>query len=102
MKVERRGGASTPIEEAIRARLEAEGYRVEAWTEEPGVIYDLHSHDEDGTHSVVRGAMAINIAGKEYVLRPGDRGWLPKGTVHTVRFLGPDPVRYLIGKMKPN
>jgi quercetin dioxygenase-like cupin family protein len=49
----------------------------------------------------VRGALALTVDGTEYVLRAGDRDWLPAGTVHAARVVGDEPVTYLIGS-KPS
>jgi quercetin dioxygenase-like cupin family protein len=97
MKVERHSGKHPPEESALRARLEAEGYSVYAWTDSPGATYPPHRHADDQSHTIIRGALALTVDGVEYVLRAGDRDWLPAGTVHAARVVGDEPVTYLIG-----
>ena len=89
-----------PDEASLRAELEAEGYSVYAWTDGPGATYPAHTHDDDQSHWVLRGAIALNVAGEEYVLQAGDRDWLAAGTVHSARVVGGQPVTYLVGSKK--
>jgi quercetin dioxygenase-like cupin family protein len=97
MKVERWSEDRAPDEATLRARLEAEGYSVYAWTDDYGATYPPHSHGDDQSHCIIRGALGLTVEGKEYVLRAGDRDWLPAGTVHAARVIGGEPVTYLIG-----
>src|SRR6185503_7765488 len=67
-----------PVEEAaLRRRLEQDGYSVYGWSDPPGTTYPPHAHGTDQSHWVLRGALALTVDGEEYVLRPGDRDWLP-------------------------
>lgn len=97
MKIERWPEPGAPDEATLRARLEADGYSVYAWTDGVGATYPPHAHDDDQSHCVVRGSLALLVGGEEYVLRAGDRDWLPAGTVHAARVVGREPVTYLIG-----
>jgi quercetin dioxygenase-like cupin family protein len=97
MKVERWRGEAPPRAEVLRSALEAEGYSVYAWTDPRGAAYPPHAHDDDQSHWVVRGAIALTVGGEEYELHPGDRDWLPAGTVHSARVIGDSAVTYLIG-----
>lgn len=45
----------------------------------------------------MRVELALTIDGEEYILRAGDRDWLPAGTLHAARVVGHAPVTYLIG-----
>jgi quercetin dioxygenase-like cupin family protein len=101
MKVERWRRGAEPDAHVLRAALEAEGYSVYTWTDRPGATYAPHSHDDDQSHWVVRGAIALTVGGEEYVLRAGDRDWLPGGTMHAARVVGDEPVTYLIGSKPP-
>ena len=58
MKVERWSGSASPTEASLRARLEADGYSVYAWTDGPGATYPPHAHGDDQSHCVVRGRLA--------------------------------------------
>ena len=97
VKVQRWQRAERPAEPTLRAELEAEGYSVYAWTDGPGATYPPHTHGDDQSHWVVRGAIALTVGGEEYVLQAGDRDWLPAGTVHSARVVGQEPVTYLVG-----
>ena len=97
MKLARWDEPGSPDERSLRRRLEQEGYSVYAWTDAPGTTYPPHAHGEDQSHWVLEGSIALVVAGEEYVLGPGDRDWLPKGTVHSARVVGSAPVTYLIG-----
>ena len=100
MRVARWSGQGAPTEAALRAQLEADGYSVYAWTDGPGATYPPHTHGEDQSHCVVRGRLALTALGEEHVLGPGDRDWLPAGTVHSARVVGGGPVTYLIGSKR--
>ncbi len=92
--------SGTPDERSLRRLLEADGYSVYAWTDGAGTTYEPHTHDDDQSHWVIRGSLALTVGGQEYVLGPGDRDWLPAGTVHSARVLGSDAVTYLIGSRR--
>jgi quercetin dioxygenase-like cupin family protein len=97
MRIARWQGGGPPDATALRRALEAEGYSVYAWTDARGATYPPHTHGDDQSHWVLRGAIALTVGAEEYVLRAGDRDWLPAGTVHAARVVGDEPVTYLIG-----
>jgi quercetin dioxygenase-like cupin family protein len=97
VKVAEWKGAEAPRQAALRKELEGEGYSVYAWTDGPGTTYPPHTHDDDQSHWIVSGALALTVDGKEYVLEAGDRDWLPAGTVHSARVVGAGSVTYLVG-----
>lgn len=101
MKTERWQRPEHPAEATLRAEFEADGYSVYSWTDAPCTTYPPHMHDDDQSHWVLRGAIALTVAGDEYVLRAGDRDWLPAGTVHSARVVGDAPVPYLIASKQP-
>jgi quercetin dioxygenase-like cupin family protein len=90
-------GGSTPREEDLRHRLEAEGFSVWAWTDPPGAAYSPHSHDHDESLWVVSGAITFGVDGAAYRLEAGDRLMLPRDTVHTAE-AGSAGATYLIGE----
>jgi quercetin dioxygenase-like cupin family protein len=100
MKVRRWQESTPPDESRLRAALEAEGYSVFFWTDPRGATYSPHTHDDDQSHWIVRGALALTVDGEEYVLRAGDRDWLPAGTTHSARVVGEQPVTYLVGSKR--
>ena len=100
MRVERWSEPTLPDAAALRRRLEAEGYGVYSWSDPPGAEYPPHTHATDQSHWVLAGSLALTVGGQEYVLRPGDRDWLPANTSHSARVVGSEPVVYLIGEQR--
>jgi len=90
-------GNYQPREDALRRILEAEGFGVLRWRDEPGANYAPHSHDHDESLWVIEGEMTFGAGGRDFRLGPGDRLMLPQDTVHTAR-AGPAGATYLIGE----
>jgi quercetin dioxygenase-like cupin family protein len=97
MHVDRWEETIVPDARELRARMEAEGFGVFQWSDPPGRVYPPHAHADDQSHWIVRGSLALTVDGEEYVLGPGDRDFLPAGTVHSARVTSAEPVVYLIG-----
>jgi quercetin dioxygenase-like cupin family protein len=91
--------AREPGENALRRRLEAEGYEVHSWHDPADRVYGDHHHEHDESLWLVRGSMLFQIDGRDYALGPGDRLELPAGTLHRAR-AGPDGATYLIGQRR--
>ena len=53
------------------------------------VHYAPHDHDELGI--VASGSMEMCLAGKTYLLQPGDSVFIPTGTMHSARCSGEQP-----------
>jgi quercetin dioxygenase-like cupin family protein len=68
MKMQRWQGSVPPDPAALRGVLEAEVYSVYAWTDDRGATYPPHTHGDDQSHWVVRGAIALAVGGEEYVV----------------------------------
>jgi quercetin dioxygenase-like cupin family protein len=81
----------------LKQRLQAEGYSVFQWTDEPGTRYGPHSHSEDQSHWIISGALELRVGHETYALRAGDRDFLPANTIHSAFVLGDEPLVYLIG-----
>jgi quercetin dioxygenase-like cupin family protein len=97
-QVERWSGAGTPDERELRAKLEAEGYKVLEWSDRPGITYTTHQHEEDQSHCIVSGQIEFTVENAGvFVLGAGDRDYLPAGTPHAARVVGDEVVFYLIG-----
>ena len=96
MHVDRWSDAAVPDARELRRRLESEGFSVFQWSDPPGRVYPPHAHGDNQSHWIVRGSMALTVDGEEYILGPGDRDYLPAGTVHSARVVSPEPVVYLI------
>jgi quercetin dioxygenase-like cupin family protein len=97
LQIERWSKPEAPSALELRRVLEAEGYSVFEWSDAPGTHYGAHRHREDQSHWIVSGALELRIAGETYILRAGDRDFLPANTVHAAFVPGSEPVRYLIG-----
>jgi quercetin dioxygenase-like cupin family protein len=77
--------------------MQREGYSVFEWSDRPGTSYAPHTHDEDQSHWIIKGALELTVNGESYTLRAGDRDYLPANTVHAAFVPGQEPVIYLIG-----
>jgi quercetin dioxygenase-like cupin family protein len=97
LNVERWGGSGPPDKETLRRQMEAEGYSVFEWTDAPGTSYGLHSHAEDQSHWILRGALVLRVGWEQYTLRAGDRDYLPANTEHSALVPDDESVVYLIG-----
>jgi quercetin dioxygenase-like cupin family protein len=97
LRLERWDKEQTPSAQELKARLEAEGYSVFEWVDAPGTHYSAHRHAEAQSHWIISGALELRVQGETYILRAGDRDFLPAGTVHSAFVPGHEPVIYLIG-----
>jgi quercetin dioxygenase-like cupin family protein len=97
MEIERWIEDGAPDPAALRQRLLSEGYSVFQWTDAPGTGYGPHAHTEDQSHWIISGALELRIGYESYVLRAGDRDFLPANTIHSAFVPGDEPVAYLIG-----
>ena len=79
-------------EQAIRRRLEAEGYAVTRYVYPPATVFPDHTHPVDKKDSVLRGRFKISAEGREIIMQAGDMVEIPAGTVHAARVLGDEPV----------
>jgi len=77
--------------------MEREGYSVFEWSDAAGTTYGWHTHAEDQSHWIIKGTLELRVRGEEYVLRAGDRDFLPAGTEHCAFVPGDEAVVYLIG-----
>ena len=58
-------------ESALRAKLEAMGYRVARYVYEPGTVFPDHKHDADKIDAVLSGRFRLVVRGHMKVLGPG-------------------------------
>jgi quercetin dioxygenase-like cupin family protein len=82
----------SPTEEALRRKLEAEGYEVDRWVYPPGCRFPAHTHDVDKKDAVVSGRFRLTMQGEMVVLEAGDALEIPRGTVHAAEVVGNEPV----------
>jgi len=97
IKVERWSEQTRPDEQELKARLQGEGYNVFQWTDPPGTKYGPHAHAEDQSHWILSGELELRVGHEIYVLRAGDRDFLPANTIHSAFVPGDEPANYLIG-----
>jgi len=82
----------------LRHVLTVQGYNVFQWSDQPGMEYGSHKHDEEQSHWIISGSLELSVQGVgSFILDAGDRDFMPAGTYHTARVVGEEPVMYLIG-----
>lgn len=67
----------------LEAQLRRQGYSLFSWEDRPGAYYSPHSHEHDEFIVVLSGSIKFTIAGRDYLLEPGDMLTLPAETVHS-------------------
>ena len=80
------------VEQALRRKLEAEGYSVSRYIYPPGTHFPEHTHGVDKIDAVISGQFEIVVAGTAAVLGPGDWIAVPRGVPHTATVVGDAPV----------
>jgi quercetin dioxygenase-like cupin family protein len=79
-------------EQALRRKLEAQGYSVAKYVYPPGTTFPDHKHGVDKIDAVVSGRFRLVIGGHVAVLERGDWVEVPRGVTHNAAVLGDDPV----------
>ena len=97
IRVERRAADGEPNAQELRKLLQEEGYSVFQWRDAAGTKYGPHAHPEDQSHWVLSGQLELRVGHETYVLRAGDRDYLPANTIHSAFVPGGEDVTYLIG-----
>jgi quercetin dioxygenase-like cupin family protein len=97
IEVERWSEPAAPDTQELKARLSQEGYSVFQWSDAPGTKYGPHAHAEDQSHWILSGQLELRVGYETYILRAGDRDFLPANTLHSAFVPGDQPVIYLIG-----
>lgn len=82
---------------ALRAKMEARGYKVAPRTYPVGTFLPPHTHDDDKMDAIVSGRFEVTIAGRRWILTAGDVLPVPAGVVHSARVLGTEPAIGLDG-----
>jgi quercetin dioxygenase-like cupin family protein len=82
----------TFTEEALRARLAAEGWRVVTYVYRPGTVFPPHSHPIDKIDAVLAGTFRLTGPGGSVTLTAGDAVLVPRHTVHSAEVVGREPV----------
>jgi len=87
--------AEPPTDEALDARLRAEGLEPEAWANGPGATYASHEHAYHKVLYCVSSSITfVLVTAESLEMRPGDRLDLPAGWPHAA-LAGPEGVRCL-------
>lgn len=98
-KIERGPADDRPEPDAMKRKMVDEGYGVFQWSDAPGAVYDVHEHPTDQSHWIISGRLELEVRDVgTFVLGPGDRDFMPAGTIHSARVIGDQPVVYLIGE----
>ena len=84
-------------ERKLRARLEAQGYRVSVYVYPPGTCFTDHTHSVDKMDAVLSGRFRMGMQGKSVILEAGDCLAVPRGVVHSAEVVGDEPVVSLDG-----
>jgi quercetin dioxygenase-like cupin family protein len=79
-------------EKAMRAKLEARGYRVSRYVYPPGTVFPDHTHAVDKIDAVLAGRFRMTTPEGQAVLEAGDCLAVPRGTVHSAEVMGREPV----------
>ena len=85
-----RGGISALMK--LRARLEADGYRVTLHLLAPGTSFAAHCPCESRIAAVFCGQLRVVSSGGERMLGPGDWMEVPAGVVMSAEVVGDSPV----------
>jgi quercetin dioxygenase-like cupin family protein len=82
-----------PSEEELMSILVNEGLRPYRWSNKPGDVYNIHTHEYHKVIFVVSGSITFGfqVEGEPSILRAGDRLDLPVGTAHNA-VVGPEGV----------
>lgn len=99
--VQRWEKGGSPESLSLRKIMTDEGYAVFEWTDNPGTVYEMHSHSDEQSHWIISGSLELTVESVgTFVLVAGDRDFMPDQTRHSARVLGSEKARYLIGSKK--
>ena len=79
-------------EQAMRRKLEAQGYQASRYVYPPGTVFPEHTHEIDKIDAVLAGRFRMTIEGVSIVLEAGDWLVVPSGEVHSAEVVGDVPV----------
>jgi quercetin dioxygenase-like cupin family protein len=79
-------------ENALRKKLEAEGYSVSRYVYPPGTHFPEHTHGVDKIDAVLSGQFELVVSGERVALGAGDWVAVPRGAPHTATVVGNEPV----------
>ena len=79
-------------EQALRRKLEGQGYSVARYVYEPGTVFPDHKHGVDKIDAVISGRLRLVIGGHVAVLGAGEWVDVPRGVTHNATVIGEEPV----------
>lgn len=86
---------SAPGREGLQARIDFP----------PGAVAPPHSHPGEEFAYVLRGRLEYVVGGRRSILKTGDTLFIPAGTIHSARNVGPGPATelatYFVEKGRP-
>ncbi len=77
--------------------MEREGYEVAVFAYREGTVFPPHEHAQDKCDGVVEGLLRVRVGEEVYDLKPGDRLYLPAGSLHSAEVVGRKAVVSLDG-----
>jgi mannose-6-phosphate isomerase-like protein (cupin superfamily) len=89
-------------QEEAEARLHHEGYELFCWHDVSKSNYPKHKHDYDECLWILKGEFHLNINDQTYILKRGDRIYLPSQTLHSSHVPDRNGVTYLVGRKTPS
>jgi mannose-6-phosphate isomerase-like protein (cupin superfamily) len=84
----------------LRFLLSNEGLIVYQWCDHPNSMRATHKNDKDQTYWIISGNLEIKFSktNETYVLKTGERGFIPAETYYSSSVVGEESVLYLIGE----
>ena len=93
MKVDHWQAEDGPLtEQALKAKLQRLGYRVNRYVYPPGTYFPDHTHDVEKIDAVISGQFRIAMGKDSAILRTRDFVHVPRGAVHGAEVIGDEPV----------
>ncbi len=77
----------TPTEKELKNMFTKEGKKYYTYVMEREEFVESHSHNYDETRILLEGKVEIAAEGRTFILKPGDRIDIKKGTTHTAKNL---------------
>ena len=91
----------TPLSQPeAEAMLSREGYEAFCWYDVPESSYPVHQHEYDECLWILKGEIHFKIHEITYVLKDGDKIYLPAHTFHTSYVPTNTGVTYLVGQKR--
>ena len=98
-RIVRWDNSSAPDSAKLCLQMELEGYSVYQWSDRAGAVYSEHFHANDQSHWIISGSLELTVKNiGTFILKAGDRDFMPAHTFHSARVVGTESVVYLIGE----